>query len=368
MGGLAVTRPQALAWRLARHLLDPVGDASVVEVVRRLGAVPTMDGAKAELAVRTRRRDSAPGELAAAVDAGDLVQVFAFRGAVHVLAPDDAGAYLALRGAGRQWELRSWQEHYRLGPADWPPLLDAVHDALADGPLTLPELGAAVTRHRRFRHLRPTFEDGAGTLMKPLTWQGAMGFGPRRAGRPTFQRLDRATGWAGIWDVEEAGRYCVTAYLGAYGPATAQHVRSWLGGGLSAGSRRIERWLDEVSDRLVTVEVGGEPALVLAEHADALARAEPSEAVRLLPGHDQWVMGPGTKDEHVVPPGLRQAVTRKADLVVVGGVVRGTWAVRGGSLVVTWGPDGGRAPEDALAEQVERLSGLLDRPLTLSVE
>jgi hypothetical protein len=38
-----VTWVQALAWRLQRHLLDPVGSESVGGVVRRLGAVLSMD-------------------------------------------------------------------------------------------------------------------------------------------------------------------------------------------------------------------------------------------------------------------------------------------------------------------------------------
>jgi hypothetical protein len=46
--------------------------------------------------------------------------------------------------------------------------------------------------------------------------------------------------------------------------------------------------------------------------------------VRFVPGHDQWVVGPGTKDVDFTPPSRRDLVTRKASLVVVGGVVCGT--------------------------------------------
>ena len=55
---VSVTWSQALAWRLERHLLEPVGSLPVAEVVRRLGAVLSMDEALAELAVRTRRTTS----------------------------------------------------------------------------------------------------------------------------------------------------------------------------------------------------------------------------------------------------------------------------------------------------------------------
>ncbi|MDQ6897772.1 MAG: hypothetical protein M3171_14425 [Actinomycetota bacterium] len=44
----SVTWGQRLAWRLHRQLLDPVGTDSVAGVVRRLGAVLSMDESLAE--------------------------------------------------------------------------------------------------------------------------------------------------------------------------------------------------------------------------------------------------------------------------------------------------------------------------------
>ena len=37
---MALTWAKVLGWRMRRQLLDPVGTGSVVDVVRRLGAVP----------------------------------------------------------------------------------------------------------------------------------------------------------------------------------------------------------------------------------------------------------------------------------------------------------------------------------------
>ena len=111
-----MTWAQALGWRMERQLLDPVGRESVEGVVRRLAAVPT-DG---RVAGRARRPgaayDSQPGEARAGLGRRTVIKAFAFRGAMHYLSPEDGGAYLALRAAGRQWELPSWQEYYRLAP------------------------------------------------------------------------------------------------------------------------------------------------------------------------------------------------------------------------------------------------------------
>jgi hypothetical protein len=362
----SVTWSQALTWRMERQLLDPVGSESVAGVVRRLGAVLSMDESLAELAVRTRRTTSRPGELAVALADGEVVKAFAFRGSMHYLSPEEGGMYLALRSAGRQWELPSWVEYYRLTPSDWPDFRAAVRAALSDGPLTVVELGEALARHRAYRHLKPVFDEGTRTLIKPLTWQGDMSFGPPRDGQHTFQRLDSNPRWRGIPDLDDAGPRAITAYFRAYGPATLGNLHYWLGEGLSAGRQRLKTWFSELGDRLVAVDVEGTVAYVALEDVDALETALPSEAVRFLPGHDQWVMGPGTKDVHVTPSSRRDLMTRKANPVIVGGVVCGTWARKGDEITVTW-LDERRRPEEAIEREAARLAAILGMDLHLSL-
>ncbi len=363
---VSVTWSQALAWRSERQWLDPVGSGSVGDVVRRLGAVLSMDESLAELAVRTRRTTSRSGELSEALADGTVIKAFAFRGSVHYLSPEEGGVYLALRSAGRQWELPSWVEHYRLTPTDWPEFRAAVREALSDGPLTVRELGQVLTEHRAYRHLEPVFQEGAGTLVKPLTWQGDMSLGPPRDGQPTFQRLDVNPRWAGVPDLDDAGPRAIIAYLRAYGPATFDHIHYWLGDGLSAGRKRLDGWISGLRDELVAVDVEGTTAYVFGEDADSLSVARPSSAVRFLPGHDQWVMGPGTKDVHVTPQPRRGPVTRKANLVTVGGVVCGTWARRRDELAVVWLDEQPR-PEAAIEQETRRLAGILGLDLHLQV-
>jgi len=361
---LSVTWSQALAWRMERHLLDPVGSAPVPDVVRRLGAVLSMDASLAELAVRTRRTTSQPGELAEALANGSVIKAFAFRGSTHYLSPEDGGIYLALRSAGRQWELPSWVEYYRLRPSDWPDFRAAVRDALSDGPLTVRELGEVLTRHRAYRHLGAVFDEGAGTLIKPLSWQGDVSLGPPRDGQLTLQRLDLNPRWTGIPALDDAGPRAIAAYLATYGPATSAHVHYWLGEGLSAGRKRINRWLSELRDELVAVDVEGTTSYALREDVGSLTAAQPSDAVRFLPGHDQWVMGPGTKDGHVTPPSRRDPVTRKANVVIVGGVVCGTWTLRQDTVTVAWSDR--QRPEGAVEQEAARLARILDRDLHVS--
>lgn len=364
---VATTWPQALAWRARRHGLDPVGDDPAEAVVARLGAVPAASDDAAELAVRVRQSRSAPGEVARALADGRLVRTYAFRGATHLVTPEDGGAYLALRRAGRMWERASWQEYYRLAPADWPELRAVVRNALAGGPLTRSELGDAVAAHARFAHLRPSFGDGTDTLLKPLTWFGDMSFAPSDDGRTAFQRLDTNPRWVDWPDLDAAGRHAILAYVGTYGPATEDHVHYWLGAGLGAGRARLNRWLADLrQDRLAEVDVEGAPAMVRREDVDELASTTASTAVRLLPSFDQWVLGPGTADAHVVPPAHRAVVSRGAAVVTAGGVVAGTWTVAGDELRVSV-LDGVPAPSgDALTTEAGRLGPLLGRELRLA--
>ena len=349
-------------------MLDPVGAESVEGVVSRLGALQAQFDSATELAVRTRRTASRTGEVADALADGRIIKAFAFRGAAHLMTPQDAGVYLALRATSRMWELPSWQSYYGLTPTDWPALREAVREALADGPMTRDELGAAITAHPRFRHLGFAFEAENRTMLKPFAWQGDMGFGPPRNGRPTFQRLDRNPRWAGIPGLEEAGKRAIEAYFRAYGPATQQNVQHWIGDGLGVGRKRIQTWIGDFGRRLAMIDIDGEPAYVLREDLDELAAMPATTSVRLLPAFDQWVMGPGTADTHIVPPARRSLVSRQANIVLVGGVVSGTWSLTQDQVTLALFAELEPALEDALATEVARLATILERPLQASVQ
>ncbi len=201
----------ALAWRMRQQLLDPVGTESVAGVVGRLGAVPAQRDSAAELAIRTRRQRSRSGEVARALAEGRIIKTFAFRGATHLVTPEDGGVYLALRAASRMWD-------------------------------------------------------------------------------------------------------------------------------------------------------------VLREDLEELAATPATTAVRLLPGYDQWVLGPSTAEARVVPPARRTLVSRQANIVIVGGVVCGTWSLTDDQAVTAWFTEAGPPPREALAEEVARLASVLERPLQSTVQ
>ena len=366
-----ITWQQALAWRMQRHLLDPVGALPVARVVGRLCGVQAQVASSAELAVRVRRKASRPGEVGRALSDGRLIKTWAMRGALHLLTPENAGAFLSLMAAGRSWERPSWQRYFGVTAKQQDVLRHTVREALVGTLLTRDELVAAVIAERGLGHVGEALRSGWGTLLKPLAWQGDLCYGPSQGSRVTFMRPEEASSrWGGIPDPDEAAPIAIVAYFGAYGPATIDAFGSWLAGGWF-GKRQLRTWFSALGDRLAEVEVDGERAHVLAKDLDELVSARPTTAVRLLPGFDQYVLGPGTGDGHVVPTSRRAAVSRQAGwispVVVVGGVVCGTWELDGDRVRVAWFREAGRLPRNALEEEVARLSSILDRGLRSAI-
>jgi hypothetical protein len=366
-----VTWRQALAWRMRRHYLDPVTDQSVAGVVRRLCGVQSQVASVAELCVRVRRKTSKSGDVARALREGRIIKTWAMRGTLHLLTPENAGVFLSLIAAGRSWERPAWESYFGVSPKQLDALRGVIREALDGKALTREELIAAVVARRGYGHLGDAMRSGWGTLLKPYAWQGDLCFGPSQGNRVTFTTPRAASSrWAGVPEPDEAAPLAIAAYLRAYGPANADAFGNWIGSG-RIRKRRIRSWFEAVGPQLAAVEVGGEPAYVLAEDLDDLMSAKPTRAVRLLPGFDQFVMGPGTDDGHVVPARRRAAVSKQSGwispVVIVGGVVHGTWERAGDRVQVAWFKEAGVVRRTALVAEVKRLSKILGRELRLEV-
>jgi winged helix DNA-binding protein len=368
---LKVTWRQALAWRMQRQLLDPVGKLPVAGVVRRLCGVQAQVASSAELAVRVRREASRPGEVSRALSEGRIIRTWAMRGTLHLLTPDEGGAFLSLIASGRSWERPSWQRYFGVTPKQLDALREVVREALDGKALTREELIAAVIARRGYGHLGEALREGWGTLLKPYAWQGDLCFGPSRGNRVTFVRPEDASSrWAGVPEPDEAAPIVIVAYFRAYGPATIENFRNWLTRG-RVSARQIRAWFGALGDRLAEVEVDGERRYVLAADVDDLASAKPTTAVRLLPGFDQYVLGPGTEDGHVIPAARRRAVSMQSGwispIVVAGGIVKGTWDRDGDEVRVGWFKEAGAPPLRQIKAEVGRLSRVLDRELHAAI-
>ncbi len=279
--------------------------------------------------------------------------------------------FLSLIAAGRSWEQPSWQQWFGITPKQLDALRVVVREVLDGKVLTREDLVTAVTKHRGFGHVGDALRSGWGSLLKPLAWQGDLCFGPSQGNRVTFTTPGSASKyWAGVPEPDDAAPIAIAAYLRAYGPSTVDGFRSWLTRGRTSKAQ-LRRWFDACRPRLAEVRVGNERAYVLAEDLDDLVATKPTRAVRLLPGFDQYVMGAGTEDVHILPAHRRRVVSKQsgwiAPVVVARGVVRGTWEVGTDRLAVAWFKEAGAVPRSALLDETARLSVIYGRRLRLEV-
>lgn len=359
---------QALAWRLGRHGLDPVAGTSVADVADRVVAFRGWPFDLADLMVQVRQATPESGGLDRALEAGEVIRSYAFRGGSYVFTPGVAAVLLACRGTTRVWETRRYQEQGRFVLDDWQPLRGAVREALSAGPATRDEIGAHLARMPALRHLAVGATGfGADSLYKPLFWWGDICFGPSRGGKATFRLLGGDPSWPGLPDVDAAGPRAIELFLGRYAPATLDNLAYWLSDGLSVPRRRLVAWMNDLGDTVTSVNLDGRQAYALTADLDQLHEAAPSDAVRLLPGFDPWVFGPGTSDTRLLAPDRRALATKGSNLVIRGGVVTGTWRIRGDDVMVSWFREAGPPPASALERETQRLAHLRGRGLHLTV-
>jgi hypothetical protein len=214
----SLTWPQVLAWRILRQFIDPLSEAGVVDVVRRLAGVQAQVTSAAELAIRTRQARPEPGAVAAALwTQRSVVKTWAMRGTLHWLAAEEVGNYLSLMAAGRSWERPSWQRVFGATPQDLEAIAAAATDAMSGGtPLTREALTAEIVARTGSKHLEDLLGSGWGTLLKPLAWWGVLCHGRSIGGRVTF--VSPATwvpNWSGVPDADAAAPPVIRAYLGA---------------------------------------------------------------------------------------------------------------------------------------------------------
>ncbi|WP_439592433.1 DNA glycosylase AlkZ-like family protein [Microbacterium sp.] len=359
---VSIDLARALAWRLRRHGLQQPDAVSVADVADRVIAFRAWPPDNAGLTIAARRAEPGPAALDAALACGDVIRSYAFGGGQYVFTRETAAILLTVRTATGVWKTERWQKQGGFALDDWQPFREAVRDLLSTGPKSRTELSAELDGMPALRHLaRAACGAGADALYKPLHWWGDMTFGPNREGTATFQLVDPPLE---ALDLDDAGRRAVRAYLHAYAPATDANIAAWLTEGLGVPRKRVHSWIADLGDDVTTVEVDRAPAYALRADVDEIVSVAPSTDVRLLPAYDPWVTGPGTADARIVPSDRRSLVSNGANLVVMGGVVAGTWKIRKGVVTVdAFAP----IDEALLRAEVERLATMRGEELGVAL-
>lgn len=357
---------------MGRQLVDPIGSLGIVETVRALCGVQAQVPSWADLGLALRRQAHQPGEVRQALAERRLIRTWAMRGTLHLLDPGDAGAYLALVASARRWERPAWQRAFGVTPAQMQELAEAAGEALRGRVLEREELIEEIAARTGKRDLEAQLRSGWGAVLKPLAWMGQLCNGPSRGGRVTFTHPETwLPSWGGLPTTGDAAQLVIRAYLRAYGPATMKAFDAWLTRGRSTKAQ-IRRWLESVEDRLVTVEVDGHEGYARAEDLDELLATRPTQAVRMLAGFDQYLLGPGTGDTSIVPAQRRKQVSRTAGwispVVLDRGRVAGVWDLDGDLLTVTLFAPPTSPASRLLRSEADRVAAALGRAVRVCVK
>ena len=241
--------------------------------------------------MRVRRRLKI-GEVARTLREGRLIKTWAMRGTLHLLTPEDAGMF-SRSSPPPVLGATGWQTYFGVTPKHSMIFARSFGTRSAGRRSRAANSSTRVIARRGYGHLGDALRSGWGTLLKPYAWQGDLCFGPSQGNRVTFTTpMTASSRWAGV---PGARRSCACRDR-----VVPPRVRS--------GGRRCVRsldrvrpdrqaprstWFDALGRVVAEVDVGGERAYVLAEDLDDLRSTKPTRTLRLLPGFDQFVLGPG---------------------------------------------------------------------------
>jgi hypothetical protein len=368
-----VSPEQALRFRLAGHHLDAPTDP--LSAVAACGLQEFPPG-HAELALYARAGDVAPDDPVR--DA--FVTVNAMRGAPHVvpradvavfttaLVPEEDEELRGLIGSGAAKELEAAGHAV---PEALGLVADAARDGLSAGPLDrdafhqalrerLPESLLPWCRGCQSHHVRPALWRALGPLgvtemPSKATWALAgHGAGEGDGGPPRPVGAGPATAAPGV-GLPEARRELVRRFLRTYGPANHTALAGWA----QTSPAYAKRLFAALEDELAAVRLDGARRWVLRADLERLADPPAAEGVRLLHGHDPYVVGPDRATlvpDEALRKRLFPAVGRPG-VVLDRGRLAGLWRARKKGPVLELAPEWTGRPV-ALGDLPETLARL----------
>ena len=350
---VALTRTQAVAFRVARHGLAERLGPDGAEAAAVVGLQDTPPGTAA-LALAARA-DVAPEAL------DELVVVPSVRGAPLAVAEPDLAVFTAGLAppdeeaakavVGNAW--KSLDGITAMEALDR--VSEAVYQSLRDGPRPRDDFHQAL--RERLPHELLWWCKGCGSHhVHPSLWRatgirGVLAIVGREGRSPVFGLPPKAP------KVDDPGAELARRFLRAYGPARPKLLAEWAG---LATSHATALW--ERAGPLVRVDLEGRKAWALAEDEPALADHARPGGVRLLANLDP--LNTGRDREVLVPdPAVRKRIWTALGgpgTVLVSGEVAGLWrpAKKGKKLLVTVEPLGDltTAAKDELAAEAERIA------------
>ncbi|HEY7131252.1 MAG TPA: winged helix DNA-binding domain-containing protein [Candidatus Limnocylindrales bacterium] len=339
MGRLTATPPTmtfvgATARRMERQLLArPATEAGPAGVAAAICAVHAQVMSAAELSIGRRLAGATRGDVRQAlwVDRS-LIRTFGPRGTVHLVAAGDlpmwTGALSALPSS-----VPNHPEPVRFRPAEADEVIAAIGSALSEADLTVDELTDAIRERTgpwAVERTMDAFQDKWPrwrVLTSTAAHRGVLCFGPDRGRNVTYANPHRWLPGFQPVEGEAALRLLLARYLHVYGPATPQHLATWL----AIAPRTAATLFERTADALEVVDLDGLRAWTVA--GDTETPAEPHRGVRLLPYFDAYVVAgqprarlyPGAAAARALSPSGQAG---NYPVLLLDGIVGGVWHQR----------------------------------------
>ncbi|MBH8557019.1 winged helix DNA-binding domain-containing protein [Hymenobacter negativus] len=313
-----MTHPEIARLRLLNQRISGEKCPDPAAVVRWMGALQAQDYGQAVWAVGLRTLRPALAAVEQALADGQLVLTWPMRGTMHLVPAEDAAwmvrllAPRVLRGlTARLRQLELDQTTIERSKTVFYEALCGGRRLTRAGMMQALEQAGISTQGQRGYH-----------LLGHTAQLGHICFGPQLERQQTFVLLDEWVPNARKLDREEALAELTRRYFRSHGPATVHDFANWAG--LTLADAR--QGLEAVQPGLVSAKVEEQLYWFSAEEMPVVA---PTNAVQLLPGFDEYLLG--YKDRRAV---LAQEHAAKVvpggngvfkPMVVVDGQIVGTW-------------------------------------------
>ena len=323
---------------------------SMPEMVRHLVGLQAQDSLPPYLSLTARLTTFDPYDVSRGLTDRSLVRLLTLRGTIHLLTAEDA---LTLQPWTQPVHDKEGAHSVNVRPAahvDRAEFRAVVAEALAEGPLTVAQLGGTLAV--RFPEVPPAALGALARVATPLLQVPPRGAW-KESGLVVYQLADR---WLGAALREPDAAAIVRRYLRAFGPARAADVTAW------SGVTRLGPVLAAMDDLIVREDADGR-RLYDVPGAELVDPDTPAP-VRLLGGYDNVWLAHAGRDRVTSPAHRKRWMGVNGGVgstLFVDGMLEGLWRVSDGRVVVEPFRRLTRSEEAELDEEIARVEALLAR-------
>jgi hypothetical protein len=320
-----VTTDDLIRLRLAAQLLREGELRSPADVARHLLATQAQDFAAACWALGLRAPGTTQPDVLMALERGEILRSWPMRGTLHFVPPEDLGWMLAVTTPRMIAGLATRNRQLELDDAAFERAREVVVNALSGGGT----IGRAELMQEFEAHGIRTAGQRGYHLIYYLAQTGTLCWGPPHKAQQSLVLLDEWVTSPRELGPEESLREFLVRYLDGHGPATLKDFAWWSKVTITSARAALALARTE----LVELDLDGTSYWMTAKAADATSAAPPArgarEAVRVLPGFDEYLLGYQDRSL-VLPPEFAQRIVPGGNgiflpTIVSRGRVVGTW-------------------------------------------